>query len=201
MPKATYDNFTISAHFEISTRFSDLNITDFDSALKFLQKLPYGRNTPGGSLVKVLDEKQGTCSTKNALLYTLCMENGKQSFGLTLGIFNMDAENTPAVAPVLRKYRLPYIPEAHVYLKNNGLIIDATFPKAQTAWTKSIQVEEEINAGDIGKYKTDFHKKYLDKWRKEAKEKSINKYTTEQLWEIREECIAALSVPARAVAK
>ena len=199
MAKMTYDNFTISAHFELSLRFTDMNITDFAAALKYVQHLPYGRNSKDGSLMRVLDEKRGTCSTKNALLHTLCMENGKQSFALMLGIFNMDAENTPAVQPVLRKYRLTSIPEAHVYLKNNGTIIDATFPKAQTAWIKALVIEEDINSVDIGKYKVDYHRKYMDKWRKESKDKAVIKYTTEQLWDIREECIALLE--SAAVAK
>ncbi len=193
MAKSTYENFTISAHFELSLRFTDLNITDFAAALKYIQHLPYGRNSKEGSLMRVLDEKQGTCSTKNALLHTLCMENGKQGFNLTLGIFNMDAENTPLIQPVLRKYRLPYIPEAHVYLKNNGTIIDATYPKAQQAWIKAIVREDEIDASDIGKNKVKSHRDYLDKWRKETKDKAVAKYTLDQLWDIREECIAALS--------
>lgn len=196
--KTTYDNFTISAHFELSLRFSDLNITDFAAALKYVQHLPYGRNSKDGSLTRVLDEKRGTCSTKNALLHTLCMENGKQGFELMLGIFNMDAENTPAIQPILRKYRLTFIPEAHVYLKSKGTIIDATHPKSQTAWTKSIAIEEEINANDISNYKLKFHRDYMDKWRKETKDKAVQKYTTEQLWDIREECIAALSANAKA---
>ena len=191
--KTTYENFTISAHFELSLRFTDLNITDFASALKYIQHLPYGRNTKDGSLMKVLDEKRGTCSTKNALLHTLCMENGKQGFELTLGIFNMDAENTPQIQPVLRKYRLTYMPEAHVYLKNKTTIIDSTHPKSQQSWIKSIVSEVEIESNDIGKYKIQYHKNYLDKWRKESKDKAVTKYTTDQLWDIREECIAALS--------
>jgi hypothetical protein len=192
--KTTFENFTISAHFELSLRFTDLNITDFSAALKYIQHLPYGRNIKDGSLMRVLDEKRGTCSTKNALLHTLCMENGKQGFDLILGIFNMDAENTPLIQPVLRKYRLPYIPEAHVYLKNKTTIIDATYPKPQTEWTKAIVSEEEIESNDIGKYKVQYHRDYLDKWRKETKDKSVAKYTTDQLWDIREECMAALSV-------
>ena len=193
MAKASFENFTISAHFELSLRFTDMNITDFAAALKYIQHLPYGRNSKEGSLMRVLDEKRGTCSTKNALLHTLCMENGKQGFPLMLGIFNMDAENTPDIQPVLRKYRLPYIPEAHVYLKNNGAIIDATYPKTQQAWIKSIVAEEEIESNDIGAYKVKYHRNYLDKWRKETKDKAVLKYTTDQLWDIREECIAALS--------
>jgi hypothetical protein len=200
MAKSTHENFTISAHFELSLRFTDLNITDFDAALKYLQKLPYGRNSPAPGLMKVLDEKRGTCSTKNALLWTLCMENGKQGFDLMLGISNMTAENMPQIQPVLRKYRLPYMPEAHVYIKNKGAIIDATFPKVNQAFLKDIVAEEEINATDIDKYKVQYHRNYLDKWRKESKEKAITKYTTDQLWDIRQECIAALS-PALAAAK
>ncbi len=193
MSKILHDNFTISANFALSLKFADLNITDFDAAIKYVQKLPYGRNSAGGSLARVLDEKHGTSSTKNALLHTLCMENGKQGFALMLGIFNMDGENTPAVHDVLRKYRLPYIPEAHVYLKNNTDIIDATHPKSQRIWVKALVSEEEINATDIGKYKIDHHRAYIQKWLKESKEKSITKYTADQIWAIREECIAAMS--------
>jgi hypothetical protein len=198
MAKTTYDNFTISAHFELSLRFTDLNITDFAAALKYIQHLPFGRNSKDGSLMRVMDEKRGTCSTKNALLHTLCMENGKQGFDLTLGIFNMDAENTPEVQPVLRKYRLPYIPEAQVYLKNKTSIIDATYPKAHTSWIKAIVSEQEIESNEIGAYKVKYHRNYLDKWRKESKDKSIIKYSVDQLWDIREECIAALSGTAAA---
>jgi hypothetical protein len=193
MAKTAFENFTISAHFELSLRFTDMNITDFAAALKYIQHLPYGRNGKDGSLMRVLDEKRGTCSTKNALLHTLCMENGKQSFPLMLCIYNMDAENTPEVKDVLRKYRLSYIPEAHVYLKNNGNIIDATYPKAHQGWISTLTNEEEIESNDIGAYKLKYQKTYLDKWRKETKDKAVMKYTTEQLWDIREECIAAIS--------
>lgn len=43
-----------------------------------------------------------------------------------LGVFTMNAKNTPAIKDVLKKYKLKYIPEAHNYFRAYNYILAYT---------------------------------------------------------------------------
>jgi len=182
-------NFSILSGNPISDRFLQSGVNDFSSALIYIQDLPYRRNENKDNATVVFDEQCGTCSTKHAVLKRLVDENGKEA-RLMMGIFKMNGTNTKAVSTVLEKYKLDYIPEAHVYLRMESKVIDATKQGfANTLFLNDLLYEEEISPSQIGNYKINKHRDFMIDWL--DKNPQIP-YDIQRLWIIREECIAAL---------
>lgn len=181
-------DFTIQNGNQISDTFIAFGINTFSDACTYIKQIPYGRNTDKTNTLCVLQENKGTCSTKHALLKTLADENGMLDVRLVLGIFKMNGQNTPAVLKTLANYQLDYIPEAHNYLKHNDTIIDCTTTKELDFLTYLLN-ETEISREQITDYKVAYHKNYLNTWLQTEKVP----YTLDEIWNIREACIAALS--------
>jgi len=80
-------------------------LDDFRRAGQYVRDLPYGRNAATGDILAVLNECKGTCCTKHALLKVLASEQGLP-IRLMLGIYEMNARNTPGVGHVLEEYHL-----------------------------------------------------------------------------------------------
>jgi hypothetical protein len=167
-------------------------ITDLRTAGRYLQALPYGRTANRADFRAVLREGKGTCSTKHAFLTALAYEQ-KLAVALTLGIYEMHERNTPGVGTILARYGLAYLPEAHCYLTYAGMWIDITRSEAVLVEpiTRFLH-EEAIVPEQIGDYKVTLHQQYMRDW-------VINHIGTfgsrsfEDMWGIREECIAALA--------
>jgi hypothetical protein len=141
----------------------------------------------------VLTENRGTCSTKHALLAELASEQ-RLPLALMLGIYLMNERNTPGVGCVLAHHGLAEIPEAHCYLMHNALRIDIT--RDITVSTEPIAAllhEEQITPAQIGLHKVKVHQEFLRNWLKSIE--FGRSWTFDELWRIREECIAALSAP------
>ncbi len=184
-------NFNIKSTKPISEAFLKRNINDFRDASLFVKHLSYRRNTDKNNLLTVFDDHCGTCSTKHALLKNLAEENGKTDLKLMLGIFKMNSENTPKTELILSKHHLDYIPEAHNYLKYKDDILDFT----SKTWISQnflpyLLEEIEITPTDITDFKVNYHRQFLQKW---LTENPKIDYNLNQIWNIREECIAALS--------
>ena len=174
----------------ISSAFLAKGLKTFVEAADFVGKLPYGRNANKSDLTTVFNDNCGTCSTKHALLKKLAEENGFHDLKLFLGIFKMHAGNTPRVEETLARASLDYLPEAHNYLKYKGQVLDFTFGKAvdEPFFLKDLILEIEIPANAITAFKVTFHKTYLNTWLEENR----IPLTMEQVWAVRERCIAAL---------
>jgi hypothetical protein len=184
-------NFPITPGKPVSNAFIERGITDFSSALIHIQDLPYGRNSDRSNPLLVLKEQSGTCSTKHALIKLLADENEKPEIKLMMGIYKMNETNTKKVTPVLKKYNLEYIPEAHTYLRMGNKVVDITKRSfANTLFLQDILEEEEITPAQIGSYKLARHKEFLSQWLDANKQVP---YHLQELWSIREECIEALS--------
>jgi len=175
----------------MSDKFLSMQMYTFQLAAGFLKELPYGRNTNKNDLGTVFAEGKGTCSTKHAILKELADENFYEGITLMLGIFRMNGTNTPPVAETLKTNGLEYVPEAHVYLRYQNQVLDFTHSGASPDFISDLLIETEIMPGEIGQAKIDLHKKYLARWLAETKE--LDRFTPEDLWEIREQCIADLS--------
>ncbi len=183
-------NFELKDGGEITAQFVAASVTDFHGAARYVQHLPYGRNTDRADLRLVPREGQGTCSTKHALLAQLAKEQGV-IIDLTVGIYEMTEENTPGVGRILRKYSIPCLPEAHCYLTYQSVRVDVT--QSGVAPSEPISqflFEETIDPIQIGNYKTDLHQRFVKNW-------VVNGSATwnrswEEIWRIREECITAL---------
>ena len=167
------------------------SIADFRAAGRYLHHLPYGRNSDRSDFRLVLPEGRGTCSTKHALLAELA-RGQNLPLVLTLGIYEMYERNTPGVGVVLDRYGLPYLPEAHCYLRYEGTRIDITRSGTEPSEPiGSFLSEEAIVPTQIGDYKVDFHKKFLRSWLTNTSVAGNRSFA--EVWKIREECIAALA--------
>jgi hypothetical protein len=178
---------------EVTAAFVQANAFNYRAAARYVSRLPYGRNTAISDPLIVMRENRGTCSTKHALLRRLATEQGL-AVTLVLGIYEMHGRNTPGVGPILDNYGLATLPEAHCYLRCRGKGIDVTREvgcRSPEAIAQFLH-EEEIDAEQIGVYKRDRHRQFLLEWRAECGPASGR--SLDELWRIREECIAALCV-------
>ena len=184
-------DFTIQSAGPISKTFIDMGFKKFSQATDYIKNLPYKRNSNKNNPLLVLEEKQGTCSTKHATLTRLALENNRLEIKLNLGIFEMDGIYSKPVGKVLDKYKLSYIPEAHNYISINGEIYDYTTKNStKDEFCDKLLCEIEIIPEQIADFKTKYHKEFLKKW---IADNEIS-YTLEEIWRIREECIESLSI-------
>jgi hypothetical protein len=185
-------NFKIVNSGVVSDAFSSMGVRDFEGAANYIRQLPYGRNANKLDLLTVFTDGCGTCSTKHALLKLLANEQGiGHEVELVMGIIKMNAENTPRVKHILEQHNLPYIPEAHMYLKLNGEVLDYTASSFATSGHDKDDVisETSIEPQQITDYKVSYQKAFMKWWLEEHPEIP---YSLDELFAIREACIKAL---------
>ncbi|MCD6068531.1 MAG: hypothetical protein K0S33_3357 [Bacteroidetes bacterium] len=183
-------DFTISARAPVSSAFREKNIHTFAQACDHIRTLPYKRNENKENGLCVLTDGFGTCSTKHAILRLLAIENNVPEIKLILGVIKMNGANTPAIATILDKYGLEHIPEAHNYLSVNGKVIDCTKENFGLMNAADLIAEIEIAPDQITGFKVSYHQQVLKQWLTEHPE---IQFPFEEIWQIREECIAGLS--------
>ena len=165
-------------------------IHTWDALTQYVQQIPYGRTSDRSDLRLVLTENRGTCSSKHALLKEIAEENQMNDIRLMLGMYRMNAHNTPGIGDTLEVANIPFVPEAHCYLNINGQRYDFTSPTADIKIIEPDILEEfEIQPEQIGRYKVAFHQKYMRMWGEQA----YPNMTFDELWALREACIARLS--------
>ena len=183
-------NVALQTAGDTTTLFLARGIATLREAARYLWALPYGRVSNALRPDLVLHEGRGTCTTKHALLASLAAEQ-EIDLALTLGVYEMTERNTPGVGPVLDRYGLEAIPEAHCYVVWQGERIDITrrvnAPEAITMFL----YEERVCPKNVAPYKLRIHRQCLNEWRERGGTRPV-KYSLEELWRIREECIAAL---------
>jgi hypothetical protein len=189
MPQTVPFDFNLTASGPASMAAIKLGCTSFSEIAETIAALDYKRNINKNDLLCVLDESCGTCSTKHVYLKTILEEHHIENVALIIGIFNMNAINTPKITAVLNKYGLDGIPEAHCYLKYNNTIYDFTFAKTQLNVVPYLFREISVSAKDIAFEKIKVHQQFIQQWIFDNK---IN-YPFETIWKIREDCILALS--------
>ena len=183
-------NFSITSNEIISRRFLELGFSDFESASKYVQLLPYKRNVEKGDKLCVFEDFGGTCSTKHALLKSLALENNFIELKLILGIFIMNETNTSKISSVLKMYNLKEMPEAHNYLKYRNDVLDLTRKNSSPENFIHDLVEEiEIQPHQIIDFKIEYHRNFLKNY---LKANPHIPYVVDDFWKIREECIFAL---------
>ncbi|MGN5953160.1 hypothetical protein ACP6L2_00960 [Sphingobacterium lactis] len=184
-------DFTIHPIGMISIAFLDNDIQTFHDACSFIQNLPYKRNSDKENLTLIFTEKCGTCSSKHAVLKQLCIEQNMEDIELMIGVFKMNAINTPPILKTLEHYKLKYIPEAHTYLKFQNEYFDFTkLGSSSEGFLDYLLYEEEILPNQINEYKIELHQVFLKKWLKDKPDVNL---TFDEIWRIREQCILDLS--------
>jgi len=181
-------NFEISSPRRVSQAFLQLGLVSFPSAAEYIMKLPYGRNAHKRDPLIVLDEGKGTCSTKHALLKMLADENYLIGMDLVIGLYHMNSINTPRVAEILEKHHLDSIPEAHCYLQYGTTIYDFT-GETELLFQPDLIKEITIEPNQIDDFKINYHQAYMKFW---ADKHGLN-LTVQDLFNIREQCIARLT--------
>ena len=181
--------FPLDAPGPVTSLFLPLGIRDFQNAARHVWRLPYGRISDRMKVWLVLPERRGTCTTKHALLTELAAEHGVD-VRLTLGIYEMSERNTPGVGAILDPHHLAFIPEAHCYLTYAGRRIDITRTVAGASPIDTLLHEERITPAQIGDYKITLHRRFLADWL--ARDPMAGGRSLEEIWGIREQCIAAM---------
>jgi len=183
-------NFSLMDKSPLSLLVYGKGIKDWKGLLEYVQNLPYGRNENREDLSLLLKEGKGTCSSKHAFLKRIADLNKISNVKLVLGIYKMNAKNTPGIGNEIEKSGLKYIPEAHCYLTIEGMRVDVTSASSSFEKVESVLLQEmEIEPEQIVNYKVEIHKEYLSKWILEQK----LEMTFDELWFIRENCILNLS--------
>ena len=184
-------NFRIKAAGEISQQFLSRRIKDFMGAAQFIRQLPYRRNADKADLASVFADGGATCGPKHAVLRQLALENDVSDLKLKLGVFKMSGQNTPPIARILAEHKLPFLPEAHNYLRVGRTVLDCTRATSSVDDFKAdLLLEIEIEPLQIGAPKVAFHQTYLRYWLSQNPGLAL---TFPELWAIREQCIAELS--------
>lgn len=164
--------------------------TNWNELIDFVKHIPYGRNANRSDFSLVIKENKGTCSSKHAFLKDYADKNRISDVKLFIGIFKMTEINTSKIYPLLSENKIKYIPEAHCYLKIDGIPIDVTTTESFYDKIKNDILEEiEIKPFQVTDYKVDYHKYFLKKWIFETKQMK----TFDEIWSIREHCIEKLS--------
>ncbi|WDF66802.1 hypothetical protein PQ465_10850 [Sphingobacterium oryzagri] len=185
-------DFKIEPKGEIAACFLARGMPTFHQAIHYIRHLPYGRNSDKDDLRTIFTDNKGTCSTKHAVLKQLCIEHQVDDVALFIGIFKMNAQNTPAISQTLSDSGLPYLPEAHTYLKYGKHYFDFTTVTSSPAdFMDFLLFEIAIQPNEINRDKIKLHQAYLTKWLAETQEISLS---LEEVWCVRELCIQDLSM-------
>ncbi len=182
MVPAVYD-FDLAQTGVLSTRLREKGLTTFAEACTFVQGLPYRRPTGPASSIMVLDQACGTCSSKHALLAGLAEEAERSDCELTLGYLQLNESNSPGIGPILRRYSLPSIPEAHCYLRTRGVRNDFTgLPPGSVRLVDSVTREEPIDIDSLHTDKRRRHERYLLAWATEREIPAELTWTAREAW-------------------
>ncbi|WP_395076577.1 hypothetical protein [Flavobacterium sp.] len=162
---------------------------EWKETLNFIKQIPYGRNSNRKDFSLVISENKGTCSSKHAYLKDFANKNNIPNVQLIIGMYKMNEQNTK-IGSLLLDNNLEYIPEAHCYLKIDGKIVDVTSKESDFDKIKTDLLEEiEIESYQVSDFKVNYHQNYIKNWLVETN----SKFTFEEIWKIREQCVNNLT--------
>ncbi|MNF34645.1 hypothetical protein D3C84_154910 [compost metagenome] len=180
---------TLTSTDSLTQHVHSLGVETWEDLLLYTKKIPYGRNANREDLSLILKENRGTCSSKHAFLKEIANRNRIPNVKLIIGIYKMNESNTK-IGTILSENNIPFIPEAHCYLKINDERVDCTTANSNFDKIKNDLLEEiEIEPFQVGVFKIDYHQNFIKSWLS----KTNSEITFEQIWAVREQCIAFLS--------
>ena len=183
-------DYKLTSEDELTAMIKHSGIETWNELIDFVKKLQYGRHTNRTDFGLVITKKKGSCSSKHALLKKVADLNKIENIKLILGIYRMTETNTPKIGTELTENSINFIPEAHCYLQIDHKRIDITTDQSDfTKIEKDIITELEIEPEQVAEFKFDYHKQFLVSW---VLENQIDQ-KFDEIWEIREKCIAKLN--------
>jgi hypothetical protein len=175
---------------ELTKQLLELGISNWNDVLLHVKNIPYGRNSNREDLSLVLKENKGSCSSKHAFLKEIANQNNIPNVQLIIGIYKMKESNTK-IGTILSENAIDFIPEAHCYLNINGERLDYTTGSSNFEKIKNDLLEEiEIEPYQVGEFKIMYHQNFVKKWLIDTK----SNFSFNEIWGIREKCIAYLSL-------
>lgn len=164
--------------------------TGFDrleALARHVQALPYRRPIHAAHPLAVLREGCGTCSGKHQLLARVAQASGCFNVMLTVGVYDMNEDNTPGVGVVLDEAGVSSLPEAHCYLTVDHQRLDFTgLPPGKRSVFSALTQEHFPHPDALADRKSEIHRQALWVWA------SGQGMTLDQVWSLREACIEAL---------
>lgn len=186
----SFPNLRLDPDAPVGRAFRQHGVRSLHKALDFVWELPYRRNANPADPLAPLTEGCGTSATKHALLLLLSREI-RFVVSLHMAFYYMNAENTPQVAAVLSASGLVSIPESRCFLRRVERRIDVTHPNANVNITpQELFGEEIIRPEQALDYKHSVHRSVVERW---ARTDDAAGLTADEIWEVRERCIAVLS--------
>lgn len=179
----TLPNFRLSAHSISARGFLNRGVSDYHRAVLYVARLPWVHTADTGEYRGVLTAGRGTSAAKHALLAALAEEHGAP-VQLVLGVYEMTAENTPAIDKVLRRYRADCALDAGCWLWHSGERVDLSREVAESSQL-SVLHEEVVAPEQIGAYRLAVYQRYLWDW------SGSRGWTMEEAWQVRQACVAA----------
>jgi len=158
-----------------------------DQLAAHVQALPYRRPQHAAHPLAVLREGCGTCSGKHQLLARVAQASGCFNVMLTVGLYDMDEDNTPGVGEVLKAAGVSSLPEAHCYLTVDHQRLDFTgLPRGRRSVFSALSQEHFPPPDALPERKAEVHRQALWVW---ARAQGMD---LQQAWALREACIEAL---------
>lgn len=182
-------NDQLTSQDDLTIEIVESGVVTFEDLVRCVQRFHYGRNANRSDFSLVWRERKGSCSSKHAFLKMMANLNKLPYIDLILCIYRMSEKNTPGVGAILKKNQLTYIPEAHCFLRMNGVERDLTFTNSSIQkLEEDILLREIIKPEDVVERKIQIHQAFINQWI--VKENSQHSF--DEIWEIREQCISAL---------
>jgi len=116
---------TIAGNSPVGRMFTEVGIGTFHGACRWVHQLPYGYNSDRDDLMILFREKIGSCTTKHAVIGTLAAELDLP-IQKNVGIYAMTEALVTGTQELFLRYRLPYVPMVHCFLKFHNLGVDLT---------------------------------------------------------------------------
>lgn len=153
-----------------------------------VRQLPYGRPSRARDVLAVLEERQGTCSSKHRLLAAVAHECGHPEVELVVGLYAMSEQNTPGVGVVLEGAGFVSIPEAHCYLRLGDRRYDFTgLSMGASSPFEALFSEHFVPLAHLPEEKARLHQDAIRAWA------ACHGVPFADAWALREACIQALA--------
>jgi hypothetical protein len=179
-------NFKLTPESQISKKFIEKGILDFNSACEYVKNIPIGRITSRNNFALIFDKNKGTCSTKHALLNLLAEENDQSDIELMFGIYLISPKTHPQLTILFKEKGIVNLPESHCFLRYKGKRYDFTYQNNLLNLIESkIVRQQRIEPNQVGEWKEKIHQDYLMRWLKRKPELT---FSLDEIWKIREEC-------------
>ncbi len=122
---STIPNYQLKDAGPYSKAFIGYGLTDFHSACRHIQKMPYGSNSSDYDPILIFEEGAGNSKGKHGAVAALAQEQGLPVYRFE-GFYRLSEKLIPGVNKILTPFGLPFIPFTHSFLGYKQTRVDLT---------------------------------------------------------------------------